>query len=224
MRIVGGEWRGRPLVAPSGHHTRPTSDKVREAVFDVLAALPEVRGGGYGIPDGGPLAGHVCLDLFAGSGGLGIEALSRGASACTFIERDRAALRALHTNLERLGLGTAGSNGRSRSPSLREAQRARVVGADVHRALRADALQGSLYTLLFADPPYDEYSRLEPVLVSSLGPLLAPGAVLVVETDVRTPVRLPWRVAREKRYGDTKVTFLVADQPGGETGDVSVDS
>jgi 16S rRNA (guanine966-N2)-methyltransferase len=187
---------------------------VREAVFDVLLALPEVRAGTYGVPDGGPLAGHVCLDLFAGSGGLGIEALSRGASACTFIERDRAALRALHTNLERLGLGTAGSNGRSRSPSWRESRRARVVGADVHKALRADALQGSLYTLIFADPPYDAYAELQSALTSLLGPLMAPGAVLVVETDARTSVEMPWRVVRVKIYGDTKVTFLVADEPG----------
>ena len=98
MRIVGGAWRGRPLTAPPGRGTRPTSDKVREAVFDVLGALPEVRAAvaaaeaaGVRPADtagelAGPLAGHVVLDVFAGSGALGIEALSRGAAGCTFVE------------------------------------------------------------------------------------------------------------------------------------------
>src|SRR5674476_656001 len=75
VRVVGGEWRGRPLVAPAGRGTRPTSDKVREAMFDVLLALPEVRAGGAAAPSAGPLGGHVVLDLFAGSGALGIDCL-----------------------------------------------------------------------------------------------------------------------------------------------------
>ena len=95
MRVVGGAWRGRPLQAPAGRTTRPTSDKVREAVFDVLGALPEADP---------PPAGHVVLDVFAGSGALGIEALSRGAARCTFVESAPPALRALRGNLERLGV------------------------------------------------------------------------------------------------------------------------
>ncbi len=95
MRVVGGAWRGRPLQAPAGRNTRPTSDKVREAVFDVLGALPEADP---------PPAGHVALDVFAGSGALGIEALSRGAARCTFVESAPPALRALRGNLERLGV------------------------------------------------------------------------------------------------------------------------
>lgn len=213
MRVVGGQWRGRPLVAPSGQGTRPTSDKVREAVFDVLAALPEARPRAYEPEAQGMLAGHVVLDVFAGSGALGIEALSRGATSCTFIEKERAALKALHINLERLGVGTAGSNGHSRSPLPQERPRGRVLGADAERALRADALKGSRYTLVFVDPPYGRYSYVEPTLTRDLAPLLAPGAVLVVETDTRTRPELPWRVVREKRYGDTQVTFFVADDP-----------
>ncbi len=212
MRIIGGRWRGRSLVAPRGHATRPTSDKVREAIFAVLGALPETHLTISTKPAfDGPLAGHVVLDVFAGSGALGLEALSRGAATCTFIEKSRAALQALHANLEQLGIGSAGSNGRTRSPSTAEHARARVLGADVLQALQADALKGSRYTLLFVDPPYDQYEGVEPALMSCLTPLLAPAAVIVVETAARTRPAMPWRVAREKRYGDTLVTFLVAE-------------
>ena len=211
MRVVAGRWRGRPLVAPSGRVTRPTSDRVREAIFDVLAALPEAAAAPRDHADSGQLAGHVILDLFAGSGGLGIEALSRGAASCAFVERDRAALRALHANLERLGIGVTAADRRSRALPPDEEPRARVLGVDARRALPADALRGSRYTLLFVDPPYERYLALQPSLPRLLGPVLALGAVLVIETAVRTPVDLPWRVVREKRYGDTKVTFLVAD-------------
>lgn len=218
MRVIGGHWRGRPLVAPAGRDTRPTSDKVREAIFDVLAALPEARRATIGTEATGTLSGHVALDVFAGSGALGIEALSRGAATCTFIEKDRTALKTLHLNLERLGVGTAGADGKSRSPSLREEPRGRVLGAEAQRALRADALKGARYTLVFVDPPHGRYVREEPTLARELAPLLAPGAVLVVETDARTRPALPWRVVREKRYGDTQVTFLVADDPPDDEG------
>ena len=137
MRVVGGAWRGRPLQAPAGRATRPTSDKVREAVFDVLGALPEAEAALAGLADsadseapgvavaagspggrvGGALAGHAVLDVFAGSGALGIEALSRGAATCTFVEAAAPALRALRGNLERLGVPVARAGGGSRSRS-----------------------------------------------------------------------------------------------------------
>ncbi|MDO8916019.1 MAG: RsmD family RNA methyltransferase, partial [Coriobacteriia bacterium] len=94
MRIVGGAWRGRPLVSPSGPTTRPTSDRVREALFDALGARL-----------GSDLGGGAVLDLFAGTGALGLEALSRGASSAVFVENDRAALVALRRNIETLGAG-----------------------------------------------------------------------------------------------------------------------
>ncbi len=184
---------------------------MREAVFDVLAALPQARIRDAVSPDAGVLAGHAVLDLFAGSGALGVEALSRGAQTCTFVERDRAALRALHANLERVGLGRVGTDGRSPSQSPSERPWVRVLRTEAWRALQADALQGARYTLLFVDPPYGEYAGIEPALVGYLGPVLAPGAVLVIETDARTQPSLPWSVLRQKRYGDTQVTFLVAD-------------
>ena len=216
MRVVGGEWRGRPLVAPAGRGARPTSDKVREAMFDVLLALQEVRAGGDAAPAAGPLGGHVVLDLFAGSGALGIEALSRGAGACTFVEHERAALRALRANLERLGV-TVGARDRREEGDDGRAARARVLAADARGALRADARRGARYTLLFADPPYDRYAEVRPALARLLGPLLAPRAVLVIETAAGTAAGLPWTIVREKRYGDTRVTFLVAaDAPDDE--------
>ena len=119
MRVVGGEWRGRPLVAPAGRGTRPTSDKVREAMFDVLLALPEVQAGGDGRARRGPARrARRPRPVFAGSGALGIEALSRGADACTFVENERAALRALRANLERLGV-TVGARGEAATKAAR---------------------------------------------------------------------------------------------------------
>jgi len=218
LRVVGGAWRGRPLVAPAGRATRPTSDKVREAVFDVLQALPELATGT------GPavLAGHTVLDLYAGSGALGIEALSRGAACCTFVERDRAALSALRRNLAALGIAIAekGPTGAGRSGGQgadesggRAADAppaARVVAADVRRALQADARVGSLYTLVLADPPYARSADAQDALSRLLGPVLAPQAVIVVETSGKSEVQLPWRLVRVKVYGDTKVAVLTA--------------
>ncbi len=214
MRVVGGAWRGRPLSAPPGRGTRPTSDKVREAMFDVLLALPEIRSwsieglaGGPPAADAdgpaGPLAGHRVLDVFAGSGALGIEALSRGAEHCTFVESAPPAVRALRGNLERLGVSVGRAGG--------AAARATIVAGDVRRALAADARRVARYTLVFADPPYDLYGQVRPALVRLLGRVLVPGAVLVVESAAGTAADLPWTVVREKRYGDTRVTFLVAD-------------
>jgi 16S rRNA (guanine966-N2)-methyltransferase len=219
VRVVGGEWKGRPLAAPAGRSTRPTSDKVREAVFGMLGSLtgPVVDGGACGAsperpsiagPSAGPLAGHTVLDLFAGSGALGIEALSRGAAVCTFVENDRAALEAMRRNLERLGLDGAAA-----------ARRVRVVAGDARRALQADARRGARYTLVLVDPPYAAYDDVRPQLVTLLPPVLAPGALLVVETAARTMAGLPWRVLRDKRYGDTRVTILAPgeDEDGAVT-------
>lgn len=102
------------------------------------------------------------------------------------------------------------------------AGRARVLAADARRALQADARRGARYTLLFADPPYDRYVEVRPALARLLGPLLAPHAVLVIETAGGTAAGLPWTIVREKRYGDTRVTVLVAadvDHDEGATAD-----
>jgi 16S rRNA (guanine966-N2)-methyltransferase len=230
VRVVGGAWRGRPLQAPPSRGTRPTSDKVREAMFDVLAALPEARRSPVGR---GPMAGHRVLDLFAGSGGLGIEALSRGADSCTFVESAPPALRTLRRNLERVGVPVArggrhagtsdqatGATGRAAEPAGEPS--AVVLAGDVRRALAADARSGARYTLVFADPPYDEYEQVRPALVRLLERVLVPGAVLVVESAARTVAGLPWTVVREKRYGDTRVTFLVTEAAPAAEGETAV--
>ena len=161
-------------------------------------------------PSAGALGGHVVLDLFAGSGALGIEALSRGAGACTFVENERAALQALRANLARLGVAVGGGATREEGGDEGRAAPARVLAVDARRALQADARRGARYTLVFADPPYDRYAEVRPALARLLGVLLAPRAVLVIETAAGTAAGLPWTTVREKRYGATRVTFMVA--------------
>jgi 16S rRNA (guanine966-N2)-methyltransferase len=198
VRVIGGTWRGRRLLAPAGRAPRPTGDQVREAIFDLLAARvapPGDAGGRESSVDALPLAGHRVLDLFAGMGGLGIEALSRGAAACTFVERDEAALRALRANLRALGVGAA---------------LGRVHAADYRRALVADARAGRRYTLVFVDPPYAGYAAVEAFLREALLAVLEPGALVVVETARGQQITLPLTPARVKSYGDTQVAFLEA--------------
>jgi 16S rRNA (guanine966-N2)-methyltransferase len=185
---------------------------VREAVFAMLGALaeplvdaPADTSPGLREPGeapAGPLAGHAVLDLFAGSGALGIEALSRGAASCTFVDDDRAAVQAVRDNLARVGLDPARS------------ARARVVAGDARRALQADARRGARYTLVLVDPPYAMYDALRPQLATLLPPVAGAGALLVVETAAGTSAGLPWRVLREKRYGDTRVTILAPGDDG----------
>ncbi|MGO8684141.1 MAG: RsmD family RNA methyltransferase [Thermoleophilia bacterium] len=207
MRVIAGAWRGRRLAAPAGRVTRPTADRVREAIFDVLQALggpwpaSATDAGGGATPAGsaadGWLAGHQVLDLFAGAGGLGIEALSRGAAACTFVENDAAAVRVLRANLHALGV---------------PADRGRVVAADYRRALAADVAEARRYTLLFVDPPYAAYAAVQPEVARELKALCLPGSVVVVESARGQVVSLPLTAIRVKRYGDTQVTFLLAGE------------
>ena len=194
MRVVGGRWRGRRLTAPAGRATRPTSDKVREAVFDVLTAqrLGETAAGG---PPAEPFAGLAALDLFAGSGALGIEALSRGAAACVFVERDAGALRALRANLGALDVPAAV---------------AEVRAVDYRRALEADLATARRYNLVLVDAPYALYPAVEAELAGRLPGVLCPGAVVAVETARGQVVALPLAELRVRQYGDTRVTFLQA--------------
>ena len=205
MRIVGGEWRGRRLMAPPGRATRPTSDKVREAVFDLLASLLAQRAADHGQGSGVEgLAGLRVADLYAGSGALGLEALSRGAAHCTFVERSPVAAAALRRNLGALAV---------------PAERARLVVADAGPALQADARRGVQYTLLFADPPYARYEAVQRALRAALAPVLAPRAVVVVETAKGEAVELALSVERVRVYGDTQITILVNRAEGGGSGE-----
>ena len=168
MRIVAGELRGRKIVAPVGDKTRPTTDMAREAIFNALTSMEVV-------------IGARILDLFAGSGALGIEALSRGAKHCTFIERDKDALASLQENIKKLKL------------------------EDRTTIVRGDAKAGlSKYTnidLVLADPPYD-FADWKQVLDQISANLV------VAESDREITGVAGWESTRAKRYGRTHVTYL----------------
>ena len=172
MRVIAGQWGGRRLQAPPGAATRPTSDRVREALFSVL---------------GDRVAGADVLDLFAGSGALGIEALSRGAATATFVDSASASIRAVHANLEAVGAG------------------AEVRRSDARRFLGAASAASRQYDLVFLDPPYRLAGRLGSELTAILPDVLAPGAVVVGESDRRSPLELGLPILDERRYGDTLI-------------------
>jgi 16S rRNA (guanine(966)-N(2))-methyltransferase RsmD len=172
MRIVAGRWGGRRLTSPKGAATRPTADRVREALFSILGARVE--------------AARV-LDLFAGSGALGLEALSRGAAEATFVDSSPAAIGAVHANLEALGAT------------------AEVRRADAVRFLRAAPGQARQYDLVLLDPPYRLAARLGRELSEALPAVLAAHALVVSESDRRAPLALDLPVTDERRYGDTLI-------------------
>jgi 16S rRNA (guanine966-N2)-methyltransferase len=180
MRVIAGRYGGRRLTAPAGTTTRPTSDRVREALFAMLGDVTGVR----------------VLDLFAGTGALGIEAISRGADRAVFVERDRAAIAALTANLRALGLVDG------------EAERqAEIRREHAEQALRRAWKRKETYDLVLIDPPYGRASELGPRLAGALAELLAPGARVVLESDRRAPLGLGLRCERERRYGDTVIAI-----------------
>jgi len=179
MRIVAGRFGGRRLKAPPGRATRPTSDRVREAVFSTL----------------GPLRGERVLDLFAGSGALGLEALSRGAGHADLVERDARAAAVARANAQALGLAP---------------QEARVLRMPVLRALEEARRRRDAYDLVLLDPPYRDAPRLGAELSDPLAAVLAPGARVVTESDRRAPLELALPVVHERRYGDTLIRIHTA--------------
>ena len=183
MRIIGGEARGRRLATPVGHDTRPTYDRVRESVFGILG--PRLRGA-------------AVLDLFAGSGALALEALSRGAERAVFVDHSRKAADAIRTNIE----------------AVRVADRARLLVCDWREALQK--LRGERFTLVFLDPPY----RMEDVYEQAAREileygLLAPDGRMVFEhaRGVKITLPSPLVVCDVRRYGDTSVSFAYAEEP-----------
>jgi 16S rRNA (guanine966-N2)-methyltransferase len=176
-RVIAGRYGGRRLQAPRGAATRPTSDRVREALFSIL---------------GDRVGGARVLDLFAGSGALGLEALSRGAAQATFVERAAPALAALRANLAALGAD------------------AEVVRADALRWLRAAPAGARQYDLVFLDPPYRRAAALGAELSELLPAVLAPGALVVAESDRRAPIELTIHATDERRYGDTLIRIHAA--------------
>jgi len=166
-------FKGHPLRAPRGA-ARPTLDRVREALFSIV----------------GPVDGLRVLDLYAGSGALGIEALSRGAASAMFVDADTVSARAVRDNLERVGAGDA-----------------TVKRADVLRFLRQAATRGERWDLVFCDPPYRLAAGLGERLGGMLAPVLEPGARVVCESSVKQPLELDLPLERERRYGDTRVAI-----------------
>ncbi len=178
MRVIAGQFRGRPLVAPKGDTTRPTADRTREALFSMLTSRL------------GSFEGLRVLDLFAGSGALGLEALSRGAATCTFVEQDGAALDALRTNIAKLG----------------------ITGADVRaQSVMALGPAPAPYDLILLDPPYESGAgvvALERLL--RLG-WIAPGALASVETTKKETVAIEgFERDVERIHGKAKITLLRA--------------
>ncbi len=176
VRIIAGRFGGRRLRVPPGRGTRPTSERVREALFSML----------------GPLEGLEVLDLFAGTGALGIEALSRGAQSAVFVERDHAALGVLGDNLGALGLAR---------------KEAEIRRGDALGALRTARERHETYDLIFIDPPYGHAPDWERTLLAALPALLKPGSRVVVESDRRMPLGLSLAVEQQRRYGDTTITI-----------------
>jgi 16S rRNA (guanine966-N2)-methyltransferase len=156
-------------MAPPGGATRPTSDRVRESIFNIL----------------GPIDDAAVLDLYAGSGALGLEALSRGAASATFVERDPDAIRAIEHNLDKLRL------------------RGTVLRQDAIAVLAGEKRK---YDLVFVDPPYEMYTDLEPQLARNLPAVLAADGVVVVETDARVEPGLPLEQRTSRKYGSVRVT------------------
>ncbi|HKI91324.1 MAG TPA: 16S rRNA (guanine(966)-N(2))-methyltransferase RsmD [Gaiellaceae bacterium] len=177
MRIIAGTRKGHTIHAPQGLDTRPTSDRVRENVFNLV----------------GPLEGATVLDLYAGSGALGLEALSRGAARAVFVEHDADAVRTIEGNLDRLRLTGA-----------------RVVRGDAVTTLAQEAASGRKYDLVLVDPPYGMYPDLQPQFARYLPPVLAEDGLLVVETGARVEPELPLPLRTSRRYGQARVTLFEA--------------
>jgi 16S rRNA (guanine966-N2)-methyltransferase len=169
VRIISGSRKGHTIHAPSGRGTRPTSDRVRESIFNIV----------------GPVDDATVLDLYAGSGAMGLEALSRGAASVVFVERDLDAVRAIERNLDKLRL------------------RGTVLRQDAVAVLAGEKRK---YDLVFVDPPYEMYADLEPQLARYLPSVVAEDGVVVIETDARIEPGLPLDERTSRTYGSVRVT------------------
>lgn len=175
MRIVAGSRKGHRISAPKGVVTRPTGDRVREAAFSLI----------------GPVEDATVLDLFAGSGAMGLEALSRGALRCVFVERDREACRVIQGNLEKLRFTGA-----------------LVLNRDAASALRDERARGHRYDLVLVDPPYEEWEHYSAPLAELLPAVLEEDGVAVIETSARAEPELPLDLVTSRRYGSARITVF----------------
>ncbi|HEY3359824.1 MAG TPA: 16S rRNA (guanine(966)-N(2))-methyltransferase RsmD [Polyangia bacterium] len=187
MRIISGEARGRHLRAPRGDATRPTADRVRQALYDVL----------------GSPAGLVVLDLFAGTGALGLEALSRGASRAVFVDEAEPAIRVVRDNVKTLGYE----------------DRARILRLEVRRALRLLEKESAGFDWVFLDPPYASAGGDTTLAALGASALVRPGGLVIAEHDRRRPPAERYGALAlddRRRWGQTEVS-LYAVAPGGVT-------
>ncbi len=181
VRVVAGARRSRRLRVPSDSTVRPTSEMVREAIFDSL----------------GPVAGLVVLDLFAGTGAMGLEALSRGAKRCVFVEADRAVAAVLRQNIH----------------DLEYEAESRVMVADYRVALQGFSQAGERFDLLFVDPPYKMLTEAEVSLEPFMACILEEGGVVVVESEKGSRPTLGAVPVFDRVYGDTRVTMVTVENP-----------
>ncbi len=178
MRIIAGEWRGRRLVAPIGQSTRPTSDRTRETLFSMLTS----RLGGF--------EDLAVADLYAGSGALGLEALSRGAASCLFVDNDRDALAAMKDNIAKLGAS----------------ERSHILPGTAERLAK-----GRSFDLIFADPPYQPGSGNVVIEAVSDAGWLKPGGWLAIETDKHEKVDPgPYTLETDRVVGRARLHLLTA--------------
>jgi 16S rRNA (guanine966-N2)-methyltransferase len=181
VRIIAGSRKGARIFAPKGADTRPTADRVREAAFNLI----------------GPVDEMVVLDLFAGSGAMGLEALSRGAGRAVFVESDQAASKAIERNLEKLRLTGAA-----------------IVRMDAATALAADVAAGRRYDLVLVDPPYEMFSSVQTGLARYVPAVLEPDALVVVETAAGEEPELPLPKRTSRRYGSARLTVFESAAEG----------
>jgi len=175
LRIIAGEKRGATIVAPKGHDTRPTGDRVREAAFNLI----------------GPVDGATVLDLFAGSGAYGLEALSRGAASAVFAEADQAAAQAIRQNVRKLDLPGA-----------------TILLRDALTVLAQEAAAGRKYDLVLLDPPYRMYADLQDRIALYLPAVLAEDGLAVVETHAKEEPELPLAKRTSRKYGSARLTLF----------------
>ncbi len=180
MRIIAGTSKGRRLVTPKSHSLRPTSDRVKESIFNIL---------------GKDIEGKVILDLFAGTGNLGIEALSRGAKKTIFVEKGRQALRLIQRNLARCGL----------------LERSEVLPVDADRAIGILKQREVAFDLILMDPPYEKGWLQKIFMKLNSHPIYQRNSILVIEHGRHEPlpsVMHGWNLIRQRRMGDTVISFL----------------
>jgi len=177
VRIIAGSRKGARIFAPKGYDTRPTADRVREAAFNLIGAVD----------------GAAVLDLYAGSGAMGLEALSRGAATVTFVESDRDAARTIRRNLDKLGLAGA-----------------EVACEDAPGRLARDAAAARVYDLVLIDPPYHMLERALARLAPTLPAVVSAEGVVVVESASSEAPELPFQVRTSRRYGSARLTVFEA--------------